>query len=366
MALNFPDSPSVNDIYRDTTSGFSYQWDGTVWKSYSDSSLGQIKILDDISGSFNGSTQTFALTSSSTAVTPANAQQIRVVLGGVVQDPADDYTVSGSNITFTTPPTGGLSFSGVVFGSAVPINTVLDGSITPAKLSTGGPSWNAGGDLNVTGIVTASSFVGNLTGTASTATATSTAYGLTGSPNLNVGVITASSFVGSALSISGIGTISDLNVKAAVETVSIASTYNLGGGKVILECDAQNGTVFTHDLVNGNVGIVSLTNFPVRGNSVTTYSIIFNQLPTTPSGVGNTTPATGIGTNITLTPLGVSGFTTSARVATASTVTLSTTANDVDIVTFAVHYNGSGTGNVGNYRVFATNNSAYRFGSIGF
>ncbi len=181
-----------------------------------------------------------------------------------------------------------------------------------------------------------------------------------------VGVVTATSFVGTALSVSGIGTISDLSVKAAVETVSVGSTYDLGGGKVIVECDATNGTVFTHDLENGTVGIVSLRNFPVRENSVTTYSIIFNQLSTTPAGTGNTTAATGIGTNITLTPSGVSGFTTSARVATASTVTLSTTANDVDIVTLAVHYNGSGTGDVGNFRVFATGNTGYRFGTNGF
>ena len=181
-----------------------------------------------------------------------------------------------------------------------------------------------------------------------------------------VGVVTATSFVGTALSISGIGTISDLNVKAAVETVSVGSTYDMGSGKVILECDATNGTVFTHNLANGTVGIVSLRNFPVRGNSVTTYSIIFNQLSTTPAGTGNTTAATGIGTNITLTPSGVAGFSTSARVSTASTVTLSTTANDVDIVTLAVHYNGSGTGTPGNYRVFATGNTGYRFGTIGF
>ena len=138
----------------------------------------------------------------------------------------------------------------------------------------------------------------------------------------------------------------------------------MGGGKVVLECNAQNGTVFTHDLANGTVGIVSLRNFPATKNSVTTFSIIFNQLSTTPAGTGNTTAATGIGTNITLTPLGVSGFSTSARVATASTVTLSTTANDVDIVTLAVHYNGSGTGTPGNYRVFATGNTGYRFGII--
>lgn len=44
-------------------------------------------------------------------------------------------------------------------------------------------------NLNV-GVVTATSFAGNVTGTASTATAASTAYGLTGTPNLNVGIVT--------------------------------------------------------------------------------------------------------------------------------------------------------------------------------
>jgi hypothetical protein len=40
-------------------------------------------------------------------------------------------------------------------------------------------------NLNATGIVTATGFVGNLTGTASTATAAATAYGLSGSPTLS-------------------------------------------------------------------------------------------------------------------------------------------------------------------------------------
>ncbi len=41
------------------------------------------------------------------------------------------------------------------------------------------------------GVVTATSFIGNITGTASTATAAGTAYGLTGSPDVTVGVLTA-------------------------------------------------------------------------------------------------------------------------------------------------------------------------------
>ena len=153
-----------------------------------------------------------------------------------------------------------------------------------------------------------------------------------------------------------------VDIKGAVETVSVATTSELGGGKYLLECDAQNGTVFTHTIPSGGtVGIVSLRDFPATKNSLTTYTIIFTQNAT---GTGNTTGSTGIGTNIFLKPYNVAGFSTSARVATASTVTLSSTASDIDIVSFAIHYNGSGTGTVGNYNVLATNNGSFRYGGL--
>ena len=153
-----------------------------------------------------------------------------------------------------------------------------------------------------------------------------------------------------------------VDIKGAVETVSTASTYAISGStNVILECDAQNGTVFTHSLANGQVGIVSLRDFPATKNSLTTFTIISTQNAT---GTGNTTGSTGIGTNIFLKPYNVTGFSTSARVATASTVTLSSTASDIDIVSLAVHYNGGATGTVGNYNVLATNNGSFRYGGI--
>ena len=120
MALNFPDSPALGQVYNDSTSGFSYEWDGVVWRSYSPSASSQIKILDDISGSFDGVTNNFPITISGSPFTPANAQQLRIVLGGIVQDPIDDYVVSGAQIGFTTPPSFGLSFSGVSLGPALP------------------------------------------------------------------------------------------------------------------------------------------------------------------------------------------------------------------------------------------------------
>lgn len=249
MALNFPDSPTLNQVYTDTTSGFSYQWDGVVWQSYSPSASKNISIVDDISGSFDGVTDTFALSAYGATLAPANAQQLRVVLGGIVQEPAVDYTVSSGNIIFTTPPAGGLDCSIVSLGPALPQNNVVpvdgsvtevklangsvttikldDGSVTPAKLSTGGPSWNTDGDVVITGTGTTSLLVdGNarvtgiltvgtssitldgtsneikigtamtisstgITGSASSVTSSSVSYGLSGTPNITVGFITA-------------------------------------------------------------------------------------------------------------------------------------------------------------------------------
>lgn len=147
MAINFPNSPGIGTIFTDPTAGFSYQWDGTVWKSYSAASSSQIKIIDDISGSFNGSTQTFALTVSGVSLTPANTQQLRIVLGGVIQSPGTDYTVSTSNIFFTTAPAAGLTFSGVSQGPAIPVTTIVDGATTNG-------AFNITGNLTVTGIST--------------------------------------------------------------------------------------------------------------------------------------------------------------------------------------------------------------------
>lgn len=121
MALNFPSSPTISQIYTDSVSGFSYEWNGYVWISFSAASSSQIKVLDDISASFNSSTQTFPLTLSGNPVTAPSSQSLRVVLGGIVQAPGTDYIISGSNIIFTVAPTTGLSFSGISLGPAIPV-----------------------------------------------------------------------------------------------------------------------------------------------------------------------------------------------------------------------------------------------------
>ena len=137
MTLNFPDSPSTGDTYTDSTSGFSYEWNGTVWISTDPARAANIKELDDISGSFNGSTTTFNLTVSSAGVSPVTAQQLLISVGGVMQNPTDDYTVSGTTITFTTAPSNGLTFFGVFLGQALSLNTIADDSVSTSSIIDG-------------------------------------------------------------------------------------------------------------------------------------------------------------------------------------------------------------------------------------
>ena len=167
------------------------------------------------------------------------------------------------------------------------------------------------------------------------------------------GIITARA--GSAVTFRG-----GVDVLDAAETVSVGATSHVVGDTITLELDCANGTVFTHDGDNGQVGIVSIKNFPATKNSFHTVTLIHTQTGSTPSGVGNTTAETGIGTQITLTPRGVTGFTTVAQVGSGTSITCSTTAGDVDIITFGIHYNGGTNTDANNYKTFGAKNGDFR------
>lgn len=151
--------------------------------------------------------------------------------------------------------------------------------------------------------------------------------------------------------------------KGVVETVAVGATYDLGAGRVVLELDVRNATTYTHNLANGNVGIVSFKNMPadtgVQNGS--TITVLFTQNAT---GTGNTTAGTGIGTNCYVVGYengaAVSGISTIARVGSGTTVTLSTTANDVDFVSFFLHYNGGTNTTNTSYKVYTTKNGGFR------
>jgi hypothetical protein len=283
MALNFPNSPTLNQVYTDNTSGFSYQWNGTVWISFSAASSSQIKTLDDISASFNNSTQTFALTSGSVSITPPTSQSLIINLGGVIQDATDDYSVSGSNIVFSTAPTNGLSFSGVSLGPAIPVTvvTIPDGTVTDGSLTVAGILSTS--NLFVTGV---STFIG-LT------THTGTIFG----NNLSLtGIATASSvIVGSAVTInsSGINVTGITTIKNASGTVTIG----IGTTALLVEGNARVTGILT--VGSSSITLNGITDTITVGSGATdgtTGNAVFSGTVTAPSFDGN---ITGDGSSIT-------------------------------------------------------------------
>ena len=96
---------------------------------------GQNREVDDISSGFNGGTASFTLQVNGQNVSPGSANAIIVSLGGVIQNPGTDYTVSASTITFTTNPASGLSFFGLVLGQGIDAVQPADASVTAAKLA---------------------------------------------------------------------------------------------------------------------------------------------------------------------------------------------------------------------------------------
>ena len=243
MALNFPSNPTVGQVYSDTDSGFSYEWDGVVWKSFTTASASNIKRIDDISSSFNGILTSFALTSNSSPVTPTNNQSLVVNLGGVIQDPTDDYTITNNNIVFSTAPVSGLSFSAILLGTSY--STV---SQTSEYASVAGIATYASN----AGIATYASNAGIAT-YASTAGISTVAENLTNSPNIIVGSVTADSVsVGSNIEIGNAGVIT-------------ATSFHGDGSQL-------NGiAVNTSFLVSGRVSnttiLLSSGSFTVEGRS---------------------------------------------------------------------------------------------------
>jgi|TARA_R100000081_G_C4795263_1_gene160406 hypothetical protein len=97
--------------------------------------VGQNREVDDISSGFNGNTTAFTLQVAGSDVSPGNANSIIVSVNNVILNPNTAYSVSGSTITFTSAPTNGQAFFGLVLGQGIDAQTVADQVITNAKIS---------------------------------------------------------------------------------------------------------------------------------------------------------------------------------------------------------------------------------------
>jgi hypothetical protein len=141
----------------------------------------------------------------------------------------------GNCLIGSTTPTGTSSQPLQVTGGAYVSGNLGIGITNPTE------KLQIEGNISVNGIITASSFVGNLTGTASTA------VGLSTTSSINTtGIITASSFVGN---LTGTATTSN-NVSS---TININTTGIITASSIVV---GSGGTIFTSSS-SGLVGIGS-------------------------------------------------------------------------------------------------------------
>ena len=111
------------------------------------------RLIDDISSGFNGSATSFALQVAGSAPVPfpKSPQQVLISVNGVIQEPdptgASGFNLVGTNIVFSSAPTNGHAFFGIIYATADYLNA---GGNFPAG-SLGAPSLTFIGDEN-TGI----------------------------------------------------------------------------------------------------------------------------------------------------------------------------------------------------------------------
>lgn len=102
-----------------------------------------VPAIDYFSG--NGSTVSFTLSRP-----VASVAQVQAVISNVPQNPGDAYTINGNTITFTSAPPSGTNNIYVYYTSP---NTQIvqpgQGTVYPASLSTGGPTWDTSGNLGL-------------------------------------------------------------------------------------------------------------------------------------------------------------------------------------------------------------------------
>ena len=191
-----PGSPSSGMLRFNTTSGEFEGYDGSSWGEIGGSTggTGSADLLDIASSSgtgggsatFNGTAYRFKLVTkgTSTAVTPVNAEILRVSINGVMQQPndgtgqgnmTDGYVVSGTDIIFDSAPPSGSSYFIVNMGTQIAVgnastSTIADESSDTtcfplfATAATGDLALKSGSNLTfnaATGLLAATIFSGS-------------------------------------------------------------------------------------------------------------------------------------------------------------------------------------------------------------
>lgn len=109
--------------------------------------IGNFQVCDALTAT---TTDTYALTVDSVAVSPQSANHCLVSLNGILQAPTTSFTISGSNIVFASALTASDSIDFVmILGNVLDLGVPSDGTITHSKFAS-----NTGGAVDWQTVIT--------------------------------------------------------------------------------------------------------------------------------------------------------------------------------------------------------------------
>jgi hypothetical protein len=180
-----PAGPVIGGVKAGT--GVSIATDGTI--SVNDAPSSGIVLLDNLSSSFNGTLTSFPLTVGGRQYSPGSSASIMITVGNVTQPTPGGYSVTGSTITFTSPPPAGADFYGIGLNGTLQqlpqagfnvsllddISSLFNGTATQFTLKVGGtpytPTASYYAYISVGGIVQSTPSAYSVTGSTITFTA---------------------------------------------------------------------------------------------------------------------------------------------------------------------------------------------------
>ena len=249
-------------------------------------STGRYAKLDDISGSFNGSTTTFSLSIGSDTPNIASTAQVIISVGGVIQEPEKDFVIRISQIVFTTAPPSGASFFGVLLGETFNAGVPSTQSLYGIHIHSGGINSNT---LFGTGVITRHAIANGaisanvIIGTGAV-TADLIATGAVGPTELATGAVSANTKIGNKIitqdNIAAGNIVSSLINDGAVTDSKIAvgtiSADKLASGFINANTDFASGVITQHAIATGNVVTSTINAGAVTGAKLATGAVSAN------------------------------------------------------------------------------------------
>jgi len=230
---------------------------------------GRFAKMDDISSGFNGSANTFSLSIGADTPNIASDSQVIISVGGVIQEPETDFSISTNQIVFTSAPPSGASFFGVLLGETFNALVPSTKSITGSHLAAGAISSNT---LFGQGVITRHAIANGAV----------SANVIIGTNAITADLIAAGAVGGSELATGAVS--ANTKLAAGVVTAHAIASGNVGKTELrssdLLTANTQfnSGIITQHAIASGNVVTSTINAGAVTDAKIATGTISADKL----------------------------------------------------------------------------------------